>query len=282
MPKPKPQPREARQKRKARSRKPKITISYRRDDTSAISARIAAELQEHYGKGVAFIDIDHLPPGVDFRDHIKSQIACSDVLLAIVGPGWIGARRWGRKPRVHDRDDWVRTEIAAALETNIQIIPVLIDNSTMPRPNELPKDIEPFSYRNAVCLHSTLNFQSDMKRLIRSLPKRPPKTRPVRGREEPKPPPSVPKPIERTFHVQLPIRVHSHDGDPRTVNCNIDRDAWRDLIAHHKAAGSQEESTRVLLPKIESLAAKIYNRRGLEKNGELAIRSRDLVQFGFG
>src|SRR6202008_2663190 len=50
---------------------PHITISYRRDDSGVITGRIFDRLVTHYGRDAVFRDIDSIPPGADFREHIN-------------------------------------------------------------------------------------------------------------------------------------------------------------------------------------------------------------------
>ena len=70
----------------------KITISYRRDDSGVITGRIFDRLAAHFGRDAVFRDIDDIPPGVDFRKHISGILDDSDIVLAVVGPRWIGPR----------------------------------------------------------------------------------------------------------------------------------------------------------------------------------------------
>ena len=50
---------------------PRITISYRRDDSGVVTGRIFDRLIGHYGRDAVFRDIDNIPLGVDFRKHIE-------------------------------------------------------------------------------------------------------------------------------------------------------------------------------------------------------------------
>jgi hypothetical protein len=68
---------------------PKITISYRRDDSMDITGRIFDRLASRYGRETVFRDIDNIPPGRDFREHIRASIDTSDVLMVVVGPRWM-------------------------------------------------------------------------------------------------------------------------------------------------------------------------------------------------
>src|SRR5260370_27317843 len=79
----------------------RITISYRREDSGVITGRIFDRLVAQYGRDSIFRDIDDVPFGVDFREHIRRVIDESDVVLAIVGPRWLGPRG-GHSPPPHE------------------------------------------------------------------------------------------------------------------------------------------------------------------------------------
>ena len=72
----------------------KIIISYRRSDSAPVAGRIFDRLVQHYGKDSVFMDIDNIPFGTDFRKHIQNVISNSDVVIAVVGPKWLGMQWW--------------------------------------------------------------------------------------------------------------------------------------------------------------------------------------------
>ena len=49
---------------------PKIFLSYRRQDSVGVAGRIYDRLRAHFGDDAIFMDIDSIPFGVDFREHI--------------------------------------------------------------------------------------------------------------------------------------------------------------------------------------------------------------------
>ena len=52
--------------------------------------------------------------------------------------------------RLDDPGDHVSIEIAAALERDIRVIPVLIDGAFLPKSDELPQALKPLRRRHAV------------------------------------------------------------------------------------------------------------------------------------
>jgi hypothetical protein len=144
-----------------------ITISYRRDDSGVITGRIFDRLVAHYGREAVFRDIDNIPAGVDFRLHIDRVFEASDIVLAIVGPHWVGPSE--AQNRLANEADPVRIEIEGALRKGTTLIPVLVLGAHMPTPAELPEPLKDFAFRNAVQLDAGQDFDVHMARLIRAV-----------------------------------------------------------------------------------------------------------------
>ncbi len=144
----------------------RIVLSYRRLDAGAIAGRIFDKLAKHYGETNVFMDIDSIPFGVDFREHIRKELDKCDVLLAIIGPHWAGDRKHAR---INAETDLVRIEIETALQRNIPVIPILVDETAMPEPENLPESLRPLAFRNAAPVDSGRDFHPHMDRLIRDL-----------------------------------------------------------------------------------------------------------------
>jgi hypothetical protein len=145
----------------------RITISYRREDSGLIVGRIFDRLVARYGRDAIFRDIDDVPFGVDFRTHIDQVIEASDVVLAIVGPRWLGPSE--SQNRISDEADPVRVEIEAALRKSRPLIPVLVLDAPMPSAPQLPEGLKDFAYRNAVTLDAGQDFDVHMSRLFRAV-----------------------------------------------------------------------------------------------------------------
>ena len=141
---------------------PNIAISYRRADSSAIAGRIFDRLVEHYGEQSVFIDVDAIPIGIDFRSKIQEALRRSDVLLAVIGPNWIGVGAG----RITEPSDPVRIEIATAMARRIPVIPILVESARMPEAAALPAEFGNFAFLNAAEVASGRDFRSHMDRLI--------------------------------------------------------------------------------------------------------------------
>ena len=145
---------------------PRLSISYRRSDSEAITGRIFDRLIRHYGRKSVFRDVDNVPVGVDFSSHIQDVLQQSDVLLAVVGPNWRGSTPEGGA-RIDEDNDQVRIEVETALKKGIPVIPVLVGRGEIPSPAQLPDSLKQFSYRNAVRVDTGQDFDHHVDRLIR-------------------------------------------------------------------------------------------------------------------
>ena len=154
----------------ARVHMAKIMISYRREDSMDITGRIFDRLSSHYGRDTVFRDIDNIPPGIDFREHIRATIEESGVMLVVVGPRWIGGERGGQ-PRIHAETDYVRIEVETAFKGDIPVIPLLVGGAVMPEPSQLPENIREFAYKNVVRVDSGRDFDHHINGLIRAMDK---------------------------------------------------------------------------------------------------------------
>lgn len=142
-----------------------IAISYRREDSTPIAGRLHDRLRAEFGKDNVFMDFDSIPYGVDFREHITRTLEEADILIAVIGPGWLGDRGESNR-RIDDVTDFVRLEIAGALQRGIPVIPILVDKTPMPREDALPSDLKPLVFRNALMLDTGIDFHHHVDRLI--------------------------------------------------------------------------------------------------------------------
>jgi hypothetical protein len=71
---------------------PSVFISYRRQDTSGYAGRIHETLVKEFGKASVFIDVDAIPAGADFVDHLQSKFAGCDVILVLMGRDWASVK----------------------------------------------------------------------------------------------------------------------------------------------------------------------------------------------
>lgn len=114
------------------------------------------------------MDVTAIQPGRDFRKAIDQSLAACRVLLALIGQDWLESKHAPGHRRLDDPNDFVRMELALALQRDIPVIPVLVRGAKVPQPEQLPDDLQELAYRNAVELtHS--RWKSDVQVLIHAL-----------------------------------------------------------------------------------------------------------------
>ena len=154
---------------RTRSDPMKIFISYRREDSAGHTGRLYDSLQAHFGQESLFMDLTAIESGQNFVDAIKAAVGSSDVLLAVIGRQWLTCTGPNGR-RLDDPQDFVRTEIAAALERRTPVIPVLVEGAAMPTAGALPDLLKPLAERNAHEI-SDQRWSYDVERLIQATEK---------------------------------------------------------------------------------------------------------------
>lgn len=147
-----------------------IFISYRREDSAGHSGRLFDRLRERFGSDKVFMDVADIEPGVDFVEAIDRAVGSCDVLLVIIGKKWLTCTDASGKRRLDDPKDFIRLEAAAALRRDIRVIPVLIQDATMPTEKDLPEDLLKLARRQATEI-SDIHWDSDTEQLIEALEK---------------------------------------------------------------------------------------------------------------
>jgi hypothetical protein len=145
----------------------RVFISYRRDDARADARSVYQRLQRTLGTNKLFMDVDTIAGGHDFRRVIDRHLSETSALLVLIGRNWLGASADSSR-RLDNPDDFVRMEIASAIKRDLPIIPVLVEDAQMPRVEDLPEDIRPLAFRQAVRVTHE-NFANDMNRIERDL-----------------------------------------------------------------------------------------------------------------
>jgi uncharacterized protein YqcC (DUF446 family) len=142
-----------------------IFISYRREDSSPWAGRLSDRLSNHFPSKQIFMDVDSVDLGEDFVKTIEGTVGSCDVLIAVIGKGWLTSCDQEGQRRLDNPEDFVRIEIATALKRDIRVIPVVVDGVSMPRSRDLPDDLKALARRNALQL-SHDRFRADSERLI--------------------------------------------------------------------------------------------------------------------
>ena len=146
-----------------------IFISYRRQDSEDIIGRIYDRLTRDFGENAVFKDVDSIPLGVDFRDHIVKELENCDYFLAVIGKDWLEIKDEDGMRRIENTRDHVRIETQVALKKGIPVIPILVRGAKVPPWTKLPDDLKDLSFRNGLSIRPDPDFHRDMDRLVEQI-----------------------------------------------------------------------------------------------------------------
>ena len=150
---------------------PRIFISYRRADSKAYSDSIYDILVMTFGRDAIEKDISDIPFGVDFREFLTEEITKYDIMLVVIGRNWSTVKDDYNRKMIDNPADFVRLTVEIALQNNIRVIPVLVDQASMPFTAELPESLHELCYRRAIEIQTGTAFNRDMQRLVDGLKK---------------------------------------------------------------------------------------------------------------
>jgi formylglycine-generating enzyme required for sulfatase activity len=143
----------------------KVFISYRREDSKYQAHRIYDALIKVLPRDHVFMDINSLKLGDDFFETLGGWVAGCDILLALIGAGWLDAADAQGNRRLENENDFVRFEIREALKQGIPVVPVILDGARIPDKDELSGDLRKLVHRNAEFIEFR-TFDTDVNRLI--------------------------------------------------------------------------------------------------------------------
>ena len=109
-----------------------IFISYRRSDSKSDARSICQRLERTFGKGKVFIDVDSIRPGKNFQSVLKHDLEKCAGMVVVIGPRWLELLKSSGPADSETGHDYVRLEVASALERKLPVFPVLVDGAAMP------------------------------------------------------------------------------------------------------------------------------------------------------
>jgi hypothetical protein len=118
-----------------------VFISYRRSNGSQLASLLKVHLEIRNFS--VFLDVDRLEAG-KFDNNLLANIRSARNLVLVLTPGAL-ERCYGDA----QQRDWIHKEIACALNSNCNIIPVF-DNFLMPEPDKLPESMRAVTNYNGV------------------------------------------------------------------------------------------------------------------------------------
>ncbi len=147
---------------------PEIYISYRWSDEPEIAGRLYDRMSAHLGKETVFIDTQDIRAGQDYVQKINEEVLRSRILLVVIGKGWLDARDGAGNRKIDRPQDSLRHEISTALSRDILVVPVMVNDATVPKPEDLPQTLRSLVRRQAYKLTEE-HFDQDVVALVRTL-----------------------------------------------------------------------------------------------------------------
>lgn len=121
-----------------------VFISYRRSGSAEAARAIRAELRRRRLR--VLLDVDSLPSG-HFDQTLLRHIAGTPNFVVVLSPGCL--------ERCRDERDWLRAEVAQAIRTGRNIVPVVMPGFEFPDAEELPEDMR------ALHTHQRVKYDHD-------------------------------------------------------------------------------------------------------------------------
>jgi hypothetical protein len=125
-------------------------------------------LSVRFGKENIYMDLDTIQGGDNFATVIEDKVGQCDALLAVIGERWLTCTGADGSRRLDTAHDYVRMEIAKALQRGVRVIPVLVGGAKMPHQPDLPEDLRPFALHQAMDLRDA-HFHTDADQLMEVL-----------------------------------------------------------------------------------------------------------------
>jgi len=137
-----------------------VFVSYQRVDTAFAALALGYALRA--GGHETFVDTGSIGVGEPYRQVIANAISRSNVVLALIGPGFDTRRLY--EPTSVVTYEWQRARFHA-----IAVIPVLVDGAALPTDEQLPSELRWFTRRNALALRRA-SSSADVEACVTAIP----------------------------------------------------------------------------------------------------------------
>lgn len=148
-----------------------VFVNYRVREQPGYATLVHHVIAAEFGGDEVFIASRSVAAGEDFVRRVFDTLRQCEVVLALIGPGWLD--HCG-----DEDDDWVQRELREAFTAGVRVIPVLLENAELPARNQLPSCIAPLADCQGVRLRH-YSIQNDLDRLLDELRRVVPSFRPV-------------------------------------------------------------------------------------------------------
>jgi hypothetical protein len=145
-----------------------IFINFRNGDGDWAAKLIKDSLARRFGKDAVFLSSDSIPLAARYPDLLTRSASTCDVMLALVGPGWLSGAGPDGLPQLFADDDWVRREIATALTAGRPVATVRLNGARRLVAGDLPPDINELASRQDITVDRR-SYDADIAQLEEKL-----------------------------------------------------------------------------------------------------------------
>jgi tetratricopeptide (TPR) repeat protein len=162
-----------------------IFISYRISDANDLVGWLDQKLADEFGADAVFRDKRSIHGGATFPGELAARVRACLVMLVIMGKTWSSVLAdegdFRYFPRLSDPSDWVRREIATALDLGKIVVPVFANGASMPPKSWLLNvGLERLAEIQGVPFRSD-DFPTDFSKLVKLLRERCPTLSPAQS-----------------------------------------------------------------------------------------------------
>ena len=149
-----------------------VFISYRRDLDAVRAVLLDREISGAFnspGRKPSVVVYRHTSErhDVSWPEEARDRCGAADIVLVVIGPGWLEARDRRGGLRIAQPGDWVRQEVELALADGKTLIPVVFGGSGMPPREELPGSIAALADQPRVTVRD--EFPDDLQPVLRQI-----------------------------------------------------------------------------------------------------------------
>jgi TIR domain len=146
----------------------RIFLCYRSGDDAYAAALLDHRLSEIFGSQDIFRASRSIQPGENYPDAIMRALKQCETVLVVIGPTWAKKLSRAGGGSFTEDVDWVRTEIATALENGVRVIPILLSRTARLAEHHLPSDIADLA-RQKYLEFEHQNVERDFAQLVATL-----------------------------------------------------------------------------------------------------------------
>ena len=142
---------------------PEVFVSYRRDSDLLRASAVTNQITSAFPAARVFRDT-RMRAGETWPVELGAALERADVVLVLMGPGWLGAKDKYERRRIDQADDWVRREIETALANEKLVIPIAFEVD-LPPAEALPEPLRPLLDHQAAMVRD-VSLERDLEPVL--------------------------------------------------------------------------------------------------------------------